>query len=242
VAIQKQLANPPLKEALIDIQLTAALPPQFAETLSDLNIPGLEKKQPLKTGQFELKIGPVAEAVVKQDELIGWRYESEDGSRVVQMRRNGISCSILKGYSDFTEMKNATHKIWQIYLGRVQTSVIVGRTAARYINVLEFPINVELNDYLTTAPQIPKELPQAYENFIQRVVVPYQHDKHAIITQALEPSVRPETRVILDIDVFALRTIGGESPDLWTLVDDLRVMKNTIFFSSVTELALERYA
>jgi uncharacterized protein (TIGR04255 family) len=242
VATQRQLANPPLREVLIDIQLTTELPKEFAEALSQLKIAGLEKKQELKTGQFEIKIGRVSEAVVKQDEVLGWRYESEDGSRVVQLRRNGITCSILRGYSDFTEMKDAARRVWELFVEQVQDSVTVGRIAARYINVLEFPINVELNDYLTAAPQIPKPLPQAYEGFLQRVAVPYQPDKHAIITQALDTSIQLETRVILDIDVFALRTIEGKSPDLWNLVDDLRALKNAIFFSSVTELALERYA
>jgi uncharacterized protein (TIGR04255 family) len=242
VAIQRQLANPPIKEALLDFRLAVAQPPEFTEALSKASIPGLEKKQVLTTGQFEIKIGPVSEAMVKQQERVGWRYESEDGSRVVQMRRDGITYSILRGYKDFPEIKDAARKIWQLYLEHVQASVTVARTAARYINVLDVPGNVEMNDYLTSAPQIPKELPQVYENFLQRVAIPYQRDTHAIITQALEPSVQPGARVILDIDVFALRAISGESLNLWSLVDELRVMKNTIFFSSVTELALEQYA
>ncbi len=242
MATQRQLTHPPLREALIDIQLTTELSQEFAEALSELSIAGLEKKQELKTGQFEIKLARVSEAIVKQDEVAGWRYESEDGSRVVQLRRNGITCSILRGYSDFTEMKNAARSIWGLFLDRVKESVTVGRVATRFVNALEFPINVELNDYLTAAPQIPEPLRQAYEGFLQRVAVPYPPDKHAIITQALDPSSQSETRVILDIDVFAFRTINGMSPDLWNLVDDLRILKNAVFFSSVTELALERYA
>jgi uncharacterized protein (TIGR04255 family) len=129
-------------------------------------------------------------------------------------------------------------------MSKVSHSVTVSRTAARYINVIDLPPQSELNDYLTAGPQIPSELPQILEIFLQRVLVRYQADIYAAITQASEPSgpVPPSARVILDIDVFANRAFAAESGELWTLADTLRGIKNAIFFSSVTERALERYA
>lgn len=240
VATQRQLANPPLREALIDIQLAEPLPVQFAESLSERTIPGLERRQQLRSGRFEIKIGPHYEAVPKGEEPLGWRYESPDGSIIVQVRRNGITYSVLRGYRDWPGIREAARRVWQVYLEQVPGSVMVARTAARYINVLEFPSHIELNDYLTAAPQIPQGLPQTIDNFLQRVVIPYHGDISVIITQTLEPSVQT-TRVILDIDVFAQRMLQGESPDLWSLIDTFRGIKNAVFFSSVTERALESY-
>ena len=241
VAIQKQLANPPLREALLDIRLANKLPPECIESLSKLAIPGLEQKQQLKSGMFELEFGPVYRARAKSEEVIGWRLESTDGSRVVQVRTDGITYSILRGYKDFLEIKEAARKVWTLYLEQINASVVVARIAARYINVLEFPTVIELNDYLTAAPQIPKELPQELLTFLQRVTIAYPDGTHAVITQASEPTGQPGARFILDIDVFAIRTVDGRSQDLWTLIDNLRTVKNEVFFSSVTELALERY-
>lgn len=240
---QRQLTHPPLKEALIDIQLAEPLPVEFVEGLEKEMIEGLNRKQNIRAGTFELKMGEPQEVVKRGEELHGWRYESADGSRVAQIKRNGITYSILRDYKDWPEIRDATRRVWEFYLGRVGRPATVARVAARYINVLEFPPSVELNDYLTAAPQIPKELPQTLENFLQRVVIPYQGNIHAIITQALEATSQPGTRVILDIDVFAQQlTVQGESPDLWNLVDTFRNIKNTIFFNSVTEAALEAYA
>jgi uncharacterized protein (TIGR04255 family) len=73
------------------------------------------------------------------------------------------------------------------------------------------------------------------------VTIAYPDGTHAVITQASEPTDQPGARFILDIDVFAIRTVDGRSQDLWTLIDNLRTVKNEVFFSSVTELALERY-
>jgi uncharacterized protein (TIGR04255 family) len=244
VATQRQLRNAPLREALIDIQLEAPLPVSFAESLAERVVPGLEKKQQIRTGHFEIKVGSEAEtqAVRKGYELIGCRFESEDGSKVLQVHRNGITYSILRGYRDWTEIRDATHRFWQFYLEWVRDPIIVARTAVRYVNVLELPPGSELNEYLTAAPQIPKELPQTLDNFLTRVVIPFRDDIHAIITQALEPSVPPGTNVVLDIDVFSQRKIQGASPNLWSLLDSFRAVKNAIFFSSVTERTLERYA
>jgi uncharacterized protein (TIGR04255 family) len=243
VGNQRQLTHPPLKEALIDIQLAEPLPLQFAESLETEMIKGLDRKQRISAGTFEFKIGEPQEIVEHGEELHGWRYESADGSRVAQVKRNGITYSILRNYKDWPEIRDATQSVWEFYLSQVGRPLIVARAAARYINVLEFPPSVELNDYLTAAPQIPKGLPQTVENFLQRVVIPYQGNIHAIITQALEATSQPGTRVILDIDVFAQQlTVQGESPDLWNLVDSFRSIKNTIFFTSVTETALEAYA
>jgi uncharacterized protein (TIGR04255 family) len=241
VANQRQLTNPPLKEALIDIQLVEALPVQFVERLEKETISGLNRKQQIKA--FEIKIDAPQETLKQSEQLLGWRYESADGSRVAQVKRNGITYSILRDYKDWPEIRDATRRVWEFYLGQAGQPVTVARAAARYINVLEFPPSVELDNYLTAAPQIPKGLPQTPGNFLQRVVIPYQDNIHAIITQALEATSQPGTRVILDIDVFAQQlTLQGKSPDLWSLVNTFRDVKNTIFFTSVTEAALERYA
>ena len=243
VATERQLANPPLREALIDIQLADELPIQFAEGLEKQTINGLERKLQIRAGKFEIKIGLPQEALKKSEELLGWCYESADGSRVAQIRRNGLTYSILRDYKDWPEIRDATRSFWGFYLGQVHRPVTVARAAARYFNVLELPPSVELNNYLTAAPQIPQGLPQTLENFLQRIVIPYQGNIHAIITQALEPAAQPGTRVILDIEVFAQQlTVQGESPDLWNLVDTFRGIKNAIFFTSLTEAALERYA
>lgn len=242
VASPRQLANPPLREALIDILHVNELPVAFVEKIGDLSIPGFKPKIPITTGMFEIKLGPPAEATKKKEDPVGWRFESEDGSRVAQIRQNGLTYSILKGYTTWNEIRDATRQIWDLYLNKISDSVTVGRTAARYINVLEFPGPIELNDYLTAGPRIPENLPQTLDNFIQRILVRYNQDIQVAITQTSEPSPNGIVRIILDIDVFSPKTIEGRSSELWTHADTLRAAKNAVFFSSVTELALEKYA
>lgn len=238
MARQRQLSRPPLREALIDIRLTNQLPISFAEALKDKVIPGYERKQQINFSEFSFDVGS-GQSSGKQ-ELAGWRYESPDSSRVVQVRRNGMTYSVLRDYKDWPEIKAATQEIWNLYRQWV-SGIEIGRTAARYINVMEFPFGAELNDYLTAVPRIPDDLPQQLAHFLARVTVPFKHDIFAIITQALEPSVEPATRVIVDIDVYAQRVFAGDSAELWDFIDYLREVKNMVFFSLVTERTLEAY-
>jgi uncharacterized protein (TIGR04255 family) len=84
VATLRQLANPPLREALVDIQHSTELSAHFLGEIEGLSIPGLHKKGPITAEKFEIKIGQPAEALKRQADIIGWSFASEDGSRLAQ--------------------------------------------------------------------------------------------------------------------------------------------------------------
>lgn len=118
----------------------------------------------------------------------------------------------------------------------------VQRLAVRYINVINLPPGVDFDLYLTAGPRVPPEVPQALSGFLHRVVIPIAIDgTTAIVTQVLEPPKEGLIPVVLDIDVFIMARYGAKSQEIWTTLDGLRKVKNDIFFSSVTEKALEPY-
>jgi len=52
--------------------------------------------------------------------------------------------------------------------------------------------------------------------------------------------VKPEVfQLILDIDTAKITTLGPDSPQIWTSLDQLRDFKNLIFFESLTEEAVK---
>jgi len=241
VPTPRHLSRAPLLEALIDLQLSSPLNLSFAEDLANKTISGLERKNEIR--QFSIKLfGPDQPVQDRSEELLGWRYESADGSRVVQLRRNGMTYSILREYTDWNDIKSATHSIWTLFRGWTG-KVSLGRVAVRYTNVLNLPFGAELNDYLAAAPQVPRGLPQTLTHFLERIVVPFDHGIFANVTQTLEPAltIPPVTRVILDIDAFSQRPFESDSNELWVFLDHLRAVKNDIFFYSVTDRALEAY-
>ncbi len=233
----RQLARAPLREAIIDIQLAHPFDVAFAESLANLVIPGFERKNEIR--QFSVNITG-AGIPTRIEELLGWRYESPDGARIIQLRRDGIGYSIVREYTEWADIKAAARSVWELYR-KHSGDQDVGRVAVRYINVLDLPPWTELNAYLTAAPQVADGLPQTLTYFLERVVVPFDEGIFAIIIQTMEQVAHPATRVILDIDVYAQRVFGGGSADFWLFLDRLREVKNTVFFSSVTERTLEAY-
>lgn len=239
---QVQLLHPPLREAVINLRLEEQLSGKLIEELKDKRLPNYERVGPLKRGTFRFEIGAEApsQASVTRDELDGWRFQSTDGSKVVQIRRNGLTYSVLRDYRTWEEFKSGARMVWDL-LREWFGQLTVARVAVRYINVLQLPPGLtDFDEYLRAGPRIPPEVPQVLSGFFHRVQVPFSElGAFAIITQALEPPTQTAIPVILDIDVQGLVKKGAEPDDIWTELDKLRKIKNLIFFSSITERVLE---
>lgn len=79
-----------------------------ASVLSKFEAPkGFPVRKEMKHGQFQLQAEPGKPfaAKVLTEEALGMRYEREDGSEVVQLRRNGITYSILKDYPGWSVLR-----------------------------------------------------------------------------------------------------------------------------------------
>jgi len=214
-------------------ELPASVLPKFEE------LKGFPVKKPMKHGQFQFQVEvdkPFA-AKVLTEEALGFRYEREDGSEVVQLRRNGLTHSILKNYPGWEVLRDVARDAWQGFLA-VSGPVNVSRLAVRYINAINIPLGADYDEYLTTGPRVPKLAPPMVASFMQRVVVPFEQDSAtAIITQALEMP----TSAVLDIDVFTECSLEGASADIWSRLETLRNIADRIFFSSLTEKVIESF-
>lgn len=233
-----KLTRSPLREALLDIQLREELP---ASILSEFKAPkGFPVAKQMRQGQFQFKMDKdqPALAEVLAEGALGWRYETDDGSAVVQLRRNGITYSILKNYPGWNVLREAARDVWGEFLS-ISGTVNVSRLAARYINAISIPLGADYDEYLTTAPRVPKPIPQIVNSFMQRVLIPFEEDAaNAIITQTLE---MPAPFAVLDIDVFTVCSLPGGADDIWPKLDKLRNIADRIFFSSLSEKVIESY-
>jgi uncharacterized protein (TIGR04255 family) len=236
-----KLSRPPLREALVDLRLRDDLPVSF---LAKLEAPrGFPVNKEMKQGQFQLKLEKDRpfEAEVVKEEVFGRRYEKEDGSEVVQLRRNGLTHSILKNYTSGDVLMETARNSWQHFLA-VSGPVNVSRLAVRYINSIEVPLGADFDEYLTAGPRIPNPLPQILNGFLQRVVVPFADDgANAIITQAMEGPTAGNIPVVLDIDVLCDCSLEGASAEIWSRLDKLRSIKNRVFFSSLSPKMINSY-
>jgi uncharacterized protein (TIGR04255 family) len=61
------------------------------------------------------------------------------------------------------------------------------------------------------------------------------------LTQALEGVHNGYAPIVLDIDVFMARQFDAHEEEFWRCLDQLRDFKNTVFFESITEKAMELF-
>jgi len=241
VAEYRNLPNAPIREALIDIQITppdSLTPDDLLGNYEKFSDEFPEKKQ-VQQGRFGVKmVEGVPEAMPVAHDLLGYRFEDSDGSQVVQFRTNGFTFSQLASYRDWETMQEKAAEIWQHYL-EIAKPKEISRVGTRYINMLRFPLPfTEPRTYLNDPPVAAPGQPGTLMSFLKRAVT-YDEvtESTAIVTQGIESYEQDHVPVILDIDVFVTTPFEPGDSKLWHCLSNLRSVKNTIFFSSITEQA-----
>ncbi len=77
-----------------------------------------------------------------------------------------------------------------------------------------------------------------------RLVIPQiESDATAILTMAMNSAEATDKiiPVIFDINVFIQTVYSPHSDDIWKAFEELRRIKNDIFFNSLTEAAMELF-
>ena len=242
MAKPKYLSNAPIVEAIIDFRVK--LPSSFdvsrfsslKEPLKD-SYPRLEKKRLV---QFGLQITPERFQQTLEDKgPSGYFLTSDDGKNVAQFREDGFTFSRLRPYTKWETVFPEARRLWKLYFDEASPELVT-RIAVRYINQMNIPLPIDdFAHYLTAPPTVPTTLPQTVSQFMTRIVIhDEKQDISANITQALQKGAKPEyVTIILDIDVYKAKESGSgfEESEMWPTFEQLRELKNRIFFESITE-------
>jgi uncharacterized protein (TIGR04255 family) len=237
------LRNAPIVEAVIDFRVLRR------EGLVADAFAGLDRSIGDAYRQGSLMQSIEARFGIEQERLtgpttvksaVGWQYRA--GSSVVQFRVNGFTFSKLEPYTTWEEVFGEAFRLWQVYVQKAQP-LEVSRVAVRYINRLRVPGPADLRQYLESPPVLPPPIPQTLRAFLSRVLVEDSgRNASAILVQALEGSVDPSTiPLLLDIDAFREVALPPDDAALPDIFQQLRSLKNDIFYASITETAAEMY-
>ena len=251
MAKYRHLDNAPITEAIIDLRVK--LPSEFQvkefsrlrDVLRD-RYPDFQERR-LITGGFEIQAGKRVMQALEDKGIDGYVLTSTDRKQVAQFRKEGFTFSRLKPYTDWEGVLAEAKSVWKVYEAEASPELVT-RIAVRYINHLSVPLSLPtpidaFARYLTAPPNTPGTLRQVVSHFLARVVV---HDIElgttANITQALQKSPQPDqVTIILDIDVFEQKETGFDEGDIWARFEQLRDVKNRVFFDSITEETARLY-
>ena len=237
--------NPPVVEALVDIQVTAPDWPAAATGLKTL----------LASDQYpdtqEIHAGSVAFDVTSganvgtTTELEGYRFISGDKRTVVQARRHGLAVSALEPYPGWEALRDETARLWARYRALVGPSLIT-RLGIRYVNRLVLPFKgVQLREFLQVFPAIGEVLPNRIGNFLLRVEIlpPNDPNVRLIVTEGRELNpANDRVSIVLDLDVGKPVEIDPtDESALANELERLHVIGNDAFEGCITDKARELF-
>lgn len=241
--IRGHLRNAPIGEALIDFRVLRR------ELISADVFSGLGALVGQRYSQSRVMQSVRARFGIDQGQMVepsstqaavGWIYIAEGA--VAQFRVDGFTFNKLEPYTTWEQVFGEAIRLWAVYV-TASAPTEVTRLAVRYINRMRVPGPANLQDYLTAPPALPPEISPRVQEFLSRVVVQDStRDASVILVQALESSLDPSLiPLLLDIDAFKAVSLPPEDPSLPRVFEQLRMLKNEVFYASITERTVEMY-
>jgi uncharacterized protein (TIGR04255 family) len=242
----RHLRNAPITEAIVDFR--ASLPADFkAEAFAQArdqlreSYPVVEEQRVFRA-KFAFKEGKPAHPDTESIGLQGYFFKSHDGRNIAQFRVDGFTYNRLAPYTSWGQILPEALRLWELYVTMAKPEGL-SRLALRYINHIKVPAKGDLSKYLLVLPTYFPGAPRYLASFLVRTS---SHDPEtgylANVTETLERSPdAADAVVILDIDVYTVRGLELGSDPLRVILQELRTIKNNIFFGSITEELAKTY-
>lgn len=143
-------------------------------------------------------------------------------------------------YIDWLDFILEVKKVWAILTKKVGALNIRG-ISLRYINKIEISELIEdPTEYFNTSIQVNDKINIPFiSNYSIRYTVQYpDKNQRAIVQQSLEDFNKNSFQYIFDIDVHQDKLNTLDDSIIWKIFDDLRDLKNELFFNNLTEKTL----
>jgi uncharacterized protein (TIGR04255 family) len=238
--------NAPITEAVLDLRV-APRPDLKVEELAKV-IAGDEVAYPtveaMNAVTGSMMVTPVASATNTVTTHIGFVFRHKDGRYLHQARLDGFTLSELPKYSRWQDLRDEAFRRWSQYRDIVRPAG-VRRAALRYVNRIDVPEPLtDIESYLRTYPFISDSLPQMIDGYFLQLGIPLQKiGGRATITEAIIQPQRPGiVSIVLDIDVFKEYSTPASEQEAWSMLDQIRDIKNDIFEACITDKTRELFA
>lgn len=174
----------------------------------------------------------------------GFRLQDEPGRHVAQFTPNGVIFSRLEPYEKWETFRTEALRFWDLFLELAEPTVIQ-RLGVRYINRIPLEKGEQPSDYLETGSSLLPGLQVSPESFFYKdtyQVPGYPYSVHWVRTiQPQQPTSADQQALIVDIDVFTTELLQLDQDVLTQRLQQMRWLKNKVFFSSITKTAQERF-
>jgi uncharacterized protein (TIGR04255 family) len=230
--------NAPIVEAVLDFAVAFDSTPSLDEMAHygdglETEFPAHRKRRMFDTSFRIVDDEPLFDNIEKHF----WAFSSSDEKYIAQIRTDGFAFSRLKPYTSWSDFSERARNAWGKYCAEFAPTSIQ-RVALRYINRIELPNPVSIQEYFNTRISLADGLPQelSYVSFSFSVPDEKTHvgDVTFIIDRRL--STNEKLSAVFQVESRRERAISANDVEtLTTTLADLRDLKNRIFFCSITE-------
>lgn len=205
---------------------------------------------PILQAQQDVQIGAAIGAsdgspeFFQQMQWSGFRLQDEQNRHVAQFTLNGVVFSRLEPYEEWASFQAEALRFWHIFLELAEPTIIQ-RLGVRYINRIPLGTGEQPSRYLSTVPAPPPGLALATESFFHQDTYPVPGYPYSINwVRTIQPAGADPAdgrALIVDIDVFTHELLQLDQDTLTQRLQEMRWLKNKVFFSCITSHALERF-
>ncbi len=213
--------NPPIVEAICEFQF------EPSQTW-DWTIPGLiyaevktefPKKRQQNVVHLELSSEKKEITQSVKGGIARMQFLRDDERALIQVGPDLLAVNHLKPYPKWEVFKGMIVHALEIYR-QVANPKTIRRVGLRYINRIELPEHrVEIEDYLLAVPKVPKEVPQIFATWVQRVEIPFEDANGILVLQSGSIREEKQERIsfLLDLDfiTFQAETLALDSVIDW---------------------------
>jgi uncharacterized protein (TIGR04255 family) len=247
MAEQKRLRNPPVSEAVVDIHVEFSNPNESLSfsKIRDRIASDYPEEKLLHDLELNVQLGPELSKPENRSQLVpsGLMFVSSDKKQVVQCKKAGLTFSRLAPYGTWEQTIGETMKLWRLYVELFSPSKVT-RVSTRFINKLALPgLSPDLDDYLLIAPKTPHGVPAMVSRFMTMVTLPVADRTVAHLRCLFEGQSQSDAiPVVLDIDIIReCMCAASDEKGVLAQINELRPIKNAVFFGSLTDKTVELY-
>lgn len=243
----EHLPRAPIVEAVIDIRARAtfAWNESYVRSFVESKIPDYRYLDSQQEFQAEINVAPGGrpDQMLRDLGLKGVRFRSSDQKYIAQFNRDGFVLSRLEPYTKWVELSNEANRLRLVFQGLANPTGVL-RLGLRFINRIMLPVGeLRFEEYIVQAPKLPYNLELPFHGFMHQDILAAPGYPYAIkLIRTILPSTvhqRGGLSIILDIDVFTVPDSVLSEDKLHDQLEEMRWLKNKVFFGSVTEKALE---
>ena len=238
--------RPPITEAVVEFRFQEPVDERVVDKVSARLAEQYPVHEPIRTVAIQVDVGN-PQATRASSSFAGHKRISLDGTRIVIVATTHITTSVLAPYPGWEAFQAVARENWKICKTILKYRAL-SRIGVRYINRIDIPRPAEnsvirIEDYLNIFPGYPEtDLPNMGAFTLQLVTHLAAIASSLIINVASVPSpLVDHTSLLLDIDIGRQGDVPQNERDLWKFVDSIRLMKNRVFESAITNTLRELF-